>query len=61
VPQKIDDFDTSSQGQQAGPCCADQRMPEWAGETARRELVTKGRFYGAHEFCNCLDKKMNKF
>ena len=30
-------------------------MPEWAGEAARRELAPKGRFYGAHEFCNCLN------
>jgi 16S rRNA (cytosine967-C5)-methyltransferase len=58
VPQKIDDFDASSQGQHAGPVgvrgCADETMPEWAGEEARRELAPKGRFYGAHEFCNYL-------
>jgi hypothetical protein len=54
VPQKIDDFDASSQGQQAGPGRADETMPEWAGEEARREMALKGRFYGVHEFCNCL-------
>jgi hypothetical protein len=56
VPQKIDDFDASSQGQHAGPCRADETMPEWAGEEARRDLAPKGRFYGAHEFCNCLSR-----
>ena len=56
VPQKIDDFDASSQDQQAGPCRADETMPEWAGEEAQREMAPKGRFYGAHEFCNCLDR-----
>ena len=50
--QKIDDFDASSQGQQAGPCCTD--------ETARRELSPKGRFYGVHEFCNCLERGKHK-
>src|SRR5271156_5322663 len=54
VPQKIDDFDASFQGQQAGPSRADETMPEWAGEEARRKLAPKGRFYGAHEFCKCL-------
>jgi hypothetical protein len=54
VSQKIDDFDAISQGQQAGPCRADETMPGWAGETARREMASKGRFYGAHEYCNCL-------
>jgi len=58
VPQKIDDFDASFQGQHAGPegiwGCADETMPEWAGEEVQREMATKGRFYGAHEFYNCL-------
>jgi rfaE bifunctional protein nucleotidyltransferase chain/domain len=48
APQKIDDFDASSQDQQAGPegvrGCADETMPEWAGEEARRKVATKGRF-----------------
>jgi hypothetical protein len=61
VPQKIDDFDASFQGQQAGPegvrGYADETMPEWAGEIAWRKMVPKGRFYGAHEFCNCLENK----
>ncbi len=60
VPQKIDDFDANSQGQQTGSegarGRADETMPEWAGEEARRELALKGRFSGAHEFCNCLGK-----
>ena len=58
APQKIDDFDASSQDQQAGPegvrGCADKAMPEWAGEEAQQKMASKGRFYGAHEFCNCL-------
>ena len=60
VPQKIDDFDANFQGQQTGPCRADETMPEWAGETARREMASKGRFYGAHEFCNCLLSRFQK-
>ncbi len=56
APQKIDDFDASFQGQQAGPWRADETMPGWAGEEAQRKMATKGRFYGAHEFYNCLDK-----
>ena len=58
VPQKIDDFVASSQGQLAGLCRVDENMPEWAGEASKtttwREMAAKGRFYGAHEFCNCL-------
>ena len=58
VPQKIDDFAASSQVQLAGLGCVDENMPKWAGEasktTTRREMASKGRFYGAHEFCNCL-------
>ncbi len=54
VPQKIDDFDAGFQGQQAGPCRADGGLLEQAGEKARRELASKGRFAGTHEFCNSL-------
>ena len=54
--QKIDDFVASSQGQLAGPSRADENMPEWAGEEARREMASKGRFYGVHEFCNCIQR-----
>ena len=54
MPQKIDDFDASSQVQLAGLGRVDENMPEWAGEETRREMASKGRFYGAHEFCNCL-------
>lgn len=54
VPQKIDDFLASSQGQLAGLGRADEIMPGRAGEEARREMVRKGRFSEVHEFCNCL-------
>src|SRR5579872_3530536 len=59
MPQNIDHFDASFQGQQAGPCRADETMPGWAGEEARRELAPKGRYYGAQELSNCLLKVEN--
>jgi lipid-A-disaccharide synthase len=54
VPQKIDDFGVNSQGQLAGLRRADEALPRRASEEARRELASKGRFYEAHEFGNCL-------
>ena len=54
VPQEIDDFDASFQGQQAGPCRADGGLLEQAGEKARLKMGSKGRFIGAHELCNSL-------
>ena len=53
VPQKIDDFDASSQGQHAGSYGglgrADEALLEQVGEEAREELATKGRFSRVHD------------
>jgi hypothetical protein len=57
VPQKIDDFGANSQGQLEALRRADEALPRRASEEARRELASKGRFYEAHEFCNCLSNE----
>ena len=57
--QKIDDFDaSSSRAIKLARAAPSETMPGWAGEKARRKMAPKGRFYGAHEFCNCLFRKV---
>jgi hypothetical protein len=59
MPQKIDDFDASFQGQQAGPGHlgrADETLPERAGEKWRQ----KGDFLGHTSFAIAYINKQKK-